>query len=274
LVLARGRRTERAHATTEPDSLARIRRALLRPDASSLRRAMRTDVFAFSLEAREWPGLESRPFRHLEGLSMFARSSARILGGLLLLSLSALACNSAPRQRQEEEPAAVRGALGRLQELQPTDVAVAPIRDQTNAQRVPLELFRDSFIQTLVERRYSPLAPSYVDANWVEASFRGTPPPDGLLVVAVTSWDPSHLYSTGKVEAAADVVLFEGGDTTGRVLWQLTLEREVDLGDGRGNPPPAGQDLIPKAVRMFAQQALQSLPMRDPVAAHRPKTVQ
>lgn len=199
---------------------------------------------------------------------MLARSTARILASVLLASCAALACRTPARSTADTPKATARGALERLHELQPTDVAVAPIRDQTNGQRVPLELFRSAFVETLIERRYSPLAPSYVDANWVAASFKGTPPPDGLMVIAVTSWDPSHLYSTGKVQASADVVLFEGGDTTGKVLWQLSLEREVDLGDGHGNPPPAGQDLIPKAVRLFAQQALSSLPMRDPVAAH------
>jgi hypothetical protein len=199
---------------------------------------------------------------------MFARSTVRIVGCVLLLSFSA-ACAST---RSSDEGQKTRGALDRLRELQPTDVAVAPVRDQTNVQRVPLEVFRTAFVESLIERRYSPLAPSYVDANWVEASFRGTPPPDGLLVVAVTAWDPSHLFSTGKVLATADVVLFEGGDTTGRVLWQQTLTHEVDLGDGRGNPPAAGQDLIPVAVRKFAQTALQSLPMRDPVAARAGET--
>jgi hypothetical protein len=196
---------------------------------------------------------------------MFARTLVRILGSALLVSLAGAGCNSFRRQ---DEPQGVRGALDRLRELQPVDVAVAPIRDQTDAQRVPLDLFRGAFVETLIERRYSPLAPSYVDANWVEASFKGTPPPDALLVVAVTKWDPSHLYSTGKVAAAADIVLFEGGDTTGTVLWQLTLDHEVEMGDRRGQPPPPGQDLIPKAVRHFAQKAFEALPMRDPVAAH------
>lgn len=199
---------------------------------------------------------------------MFARSPLRILGPVLFASLSAslsaLACTST---RPEGEPP-VRGALSRLSELQPTDVAVAPVRDQTDSQKVPAEVFRDAFVETLIERRYSPLAPDYVDANWVEASFRGTPPPDAILVVAVTAWDPSHLFSTGKVSATADVALYEGGDTTGRVLWQRTLQHVVALGDGRGNPPAASQDLIPRAVRQFAQAALQELPMRDPVAAH------
>jgi hypothetical protein len=157
----------------------------------------------------------------------------------------------------------------RLRELQPVDIAVAPVRDQTNAQRVPLDVFREAFVAALIERRYSPLAPGYVDANWVEAAFKGTPAPDALLVVAVTAWDPTHLYSTGQVSARADLVLFEGGDTTGKVLWQLELDEVVDMGDGRGRPPAAGRDLIPLAVRKLAQRGFLALPMRDPVAAHR-----
>lgn len=195
---------------------------------------------------------------------MFARSTARILARLLLVSLPLAACHTTGAT---SETADVRGELDRLVELQPVDIAVAPVRDQTNAQRVPLEVFRTAFVESLVERHYSPLAPGYVDANWVEASFKGTPPPDGLLVIAVTSWDPTHLYSTGRVAVTAEIVLFEGGDTTGRVLWQRSLEQQVEMGDGRGRPPAAGQDLIPKAIRLFAQEALQALPMRDPVAA-------
>ena len=195
----------------------------------------------------------------------------RILAALVF-SFTFSACNATPKDK-EEDPTAVRGALARLGELQPTDVAVAPVRDQTDAQRVPLDVFRTAFVETLIERRYSPLAPDYVDANWIEAAFRGTPPPDALLVIAVTAWDPSHLFSTGRVGARAEVALYEGGDTTGRVLWRRTLHHEVDLGDGRGNPPPAGQDLIPKAVRKFAQAVLSELPMRDPVAAHKPAPV-
>lgn len=203
---------------------------------------------------------------------MFARSpdstprSTRGAGLLVLAALAAPACLTPTEFR--EDPAETRGSLELLERVQPADIAVAPIRDQTNAQRVPGELFRTAFVDALVARRYSPLSLAYVDGNWVESSFRGTPPPDALLVVAVTRWDPSHLYSTGAVSAAADVVLFEGGDTTGKVLWQITLERSIDLGDGRGHPPAPGQDLIPRAVRLFAREALAELPVRDPIAAH------
>src|SRR5262245_26865893 len=109
--------------------------------------------------------------------SMFARTMVRILAGALFaLALSACAVTPQPEETTQ------KGALERLRELQPSDVAVAPVRDETDAQRVPLDVFRTAFVDSLIERRYSPLAPSYVDANWVEASFRGTPPPDALLV--------------------------------------------------------------------------------------------
>jgi len=200
---------------------------------------------------------------------MFARNPVRILG--LAVAVGLLSC--AGTGQADDDVPQVRGALERLAELQPTDIAVAPIRDQTDGQRVPLDLFRGAFIDTLVERHYSPLSPSYVDANWVEASFKGTPPPDALLMVAITSWDPAHLYSTGKVEVSADVGLFQGGDTTGEVLWQLSLAHSVDLGD-RGRPPAPGEDLIPRAVRLFAQEALDQLPVRDPVAARKATATQ
>lgn len=195
---------------------------------------------------------------------MFARIPARLLTLSTLVLITA--CTTAgPRLEEENRD---ERAFARLVELHPSDIAVAPIRDRTSTQRVPLDLFRNAFVDTLIERRYSPLAPNYVDANWIEASFKGTPPPDALLVVSVTAWDASHLYSTGIVQVAADVALFQGGDTTGTVLWQRSEQRDVDLGDGRGNPPAPGEDLIPRAVRTFAQQTLKELPVRDPVAAH------
>ena len=194
---------------------------------------------------------------------MLVRSSVRILAGLLLALLPA--CQSGI---QKDPAPPVQGALERLAELQPGDVAVAPVLDRTDGQRVPLDLFRSAFVESLIERRYSPLAPSYVDANWIEASFKGTPPPDALLVVTVTAWNPAHLFSNGQVSATAEVRLFEGGDTTGSLLWQSTVAHVVDLSEGRGTPPAGGTDWIPVAVRKFAQQALAALPMRDPRAVH------
>lgn len=203
---------------------------------------------------------------------MLRRHPVRTVFAFLVLALVP-ACNSTglgsgPLQ-PEEEPTGVFGASERLGELQPAEIAVAPVRDQTDAQRVPLEVVRTAFVESLVERRYSPLSTRYVDSNWVEASFKGTPLPEAVLVISITAWNPNHLYSTGRVTLSADVTLFEGGDTTGHVLWQRSFEGAVDMGPAVGKAPAPGEDMIPRAVRLLSQQALAALPMRDPVSAPR-----
>lgn len=196
------------------------------------------------------------------------RSGRRTALVLVLGVLGAAACEAAtPRP---PGAAQVRGELDRLQLRQPADVAVPPVRDQTGRDGVPRELVREAFQEALVDRLYSPLDSAYVDANWVESSFRGTPPPDALLLIEIDRWDPSRLYSSGVVQIGGDVVLFEGSDTTGRVLWSLRLDRAVDLSQGRTGPPAPSAALIPEAVRRYAREALERLPARDPVAAHRP----
>ena len=204
---------------------------------------------------------------------MLRRHPVRTVSAFLALALFS-ACTTttgvgASTPGYEEQPSGVFGASERLGELQPAEIAVAPVRDQTDAQRVPLEVVRTAFVESLVERRYSPLSTRYVDANWVEASFKGTPLPEAVLVISITEWNPNHLYSTGRVNLAADVTLFEGGDTTGAVLWQRTFKGGVDMGPAPGKAPAPGEDMIPRAVRLLSQQALSALPMRDPVSAPR-----
>jgi hypothetical protein len=196
---------------------------------------------------------------------MFAPKSRFTLPLALAL---ALATASACAASNEEQDAGVRGSPELLASLQPADVAIAPLRNQTGKESVPLDLLRGSIAEALVEQLYSPLDNEYVDGNWVESSFRGTPAPDALLVVAITIWDPTRLYSTGHVEAGAELLLFEGGSTTGAPLWGRTIRTTLVLGDKQGNPPGPGDHLIPRAAGMFAREALESLPERDPVAAH------
>jgi len=187
-----------------------------------------------------------------------------LVSGALLALLSS--CESVLPQRTEPESTQVRGSIDRVEEFQPTDIAVAPVRNQSGRDDLPVVAFRQAFARELINRLYSPLALEYVDTNWVESSFAGTPAPDALLVVAITEWNPDHLYSNGKVDVAADLYLFQGGSTTGTPMWGLNLRRSVDLGDGRGNPPTPSDHLRTRAVQLFAQEALAELPERDPLA--------
>ena len=125
-------------------------------------------------------------FQHL------ARPARLLLLGLLPVSLAAC---TALEEAQNPETTEFRGTPGRMEEVQPSDIAVAPIRNQTGRDDLPAGLFREAFAAELINRLYSPLALDYVDDNWVESSFAGTPAPDALLVVAITEYDPDHLYS-------------------------------------------------------------------------------
>ncbi len=183
-----------------------------------------------------------------------------------LASCLTLGCQTAPEQ--VEEGARIRGSIEALERLQPADIAVTEVRNQTGDESLPIGVLRDGLSRALVQKLYSPLDHGYVDANWVEASFRGTPAPDAVLVVAVSQWDPSHLLSSGEVTAEAELILFEGGTSTGTVLWGITHLASVNLGDANGNPPTPSEDLLPRAVRQIAEEFLSTLPERDPIAAH------
>jgi hypothetical protein len=189
-----------------------------------------------------------------------------------LLALGALpallgSCAAVLQGGEPPESTQFRGTSDRVTELAPADIAVAPVRNQSGRSDLPAASFRQAFAKELTNRLYSPLSLPYVDANWVESSFAGTPAPDALLVVAITEWNPDHLYSSGKVRVSADLYLFEGGSTTGSPLWGINLTRTIDLSDGHGNPPAPADYLRRKAIQLFAGEALAELPERDPLAA-------
>ncbi len=184
--------------------------------------------------------------------------------GSLLLALGG--CKS---QTPSVELAPVQGESDLLLRRQPADIAVAPVQNLTEDEGAPTDLLRECLAQALVEKLYSPLDLEYVDGNWIESSFRGTPAPDGLLVVSLKRWDTSRLFSVGRVEAAADVYLYEGGSAAGTLYWGTPVECSIDLSDGRGVPRGPFSALVPEAARRFAIQALSMLPKRDPLLAPR-----
>ena len=75
---------------------------------------------------------------------------------------SLASCNAYP---PAQEGITYRGSLERLEEVQPGDVAVAPIRNQTGNAGVPLDSLRLGFAEGLVERLYSPLE-SFFTKEW------------------------------------------------------------------------------------------------------------
>jgi hypothetical protein len=195
----------------------------------------------------------------------FLRATSFLLAGVVLSALSG--CQAPVQTGTAVDP--VRGETDVLAQDQPAEIAVAPVQNESPNVDAPVEAMRKALAKTLVDKLYSPLDLAYVDGNWIDASFRGTPAPDGLLVVSLTGWDTSRLVSVGRVEASADLLLFEGGSTSGRLLWRTTVKRSIDLGDGRGPPRGTFSFLVEKAIERFAADALSPLPVRDPVRAPR-----
>ena len=194
------------------------------------------------------------------------RAPSSLFAGAVLLSVLS-GCQAPVQRGTEVDP--VRGEADVLAQNQPAEIAVAPVQNDSPNADAPVEAMRKALAKTLVDKLYSPLDLAYVDGNWIDASFRGTPAPDGLLVVSLTGWETSRLVSVGRVEASADLLLFEGGSTSGRLLWRTTVKRSIDLGDGRGAPRGTFDFLVEKAIERFAADALSLLPARDPLAAPR-----
>lgn len=182
----------------------------------------------------------------------------------LLVLLAACNATGAPQTVERTQPLPGEG----LEEFQPADVALAPLRNQTKVQGVPLALLREAFYVELTQRLYSPLSLEFVDANWSEASFGGTAAPEATMIVTVTHWDANRLLSSGTVVAGLEMRLWKGGSTSGTPLWGTSVVREVTVHDGRGQPGLT-RDLLPEVATALAREALQELPERDPHAAVR-----
>jgi hypothetical protein len=187
------------------------------------------------------------------------------LASLALVLVGSLTACNAPERNPAPRPG---GSPELLNQIQPGDIVVAPVRNQTSSKNVPLDSLRSGLADAIVGRMYNPLDLAYVDTNWVEAGFQGSPAPDGLLVMAVTRWDASHLYSNGNVYMEAELQLFAGGNTRGQSLWSIQMKHTVNMNDNSETPPAPSPLLLVEASKKLAVHALHTLPMRDPIAAH------
>jgi hypothetical protein len=150
-----------------------------------------------------------------------------------------------------------------LAERQPAEIALAPIRNQSSIESLPLVELREDIYRELINRLYSPLDLDFVDRHWEGSSFSGAAPPDALLTIVVTDWDANSLATEGELKATLELRIFDGDSAENPVLWGVDATRTVDLHQGQGT---AGlvRDLYPEALRALAEEVIQLLPERDP----------
>jgi hypothetical protein len=150
-----------------------------------------------------------------------------------------------------------------LEAVQPADVAVAPVRDETG-NGAPVEAMRAACYVGLVDRLYSPVSLDYADRQWTEAAFGGGGAAEAVLDVAITKWDTTHVPQRGVVLARAEGRLIDTRDPEGQPLWAMGVTRRLDL----GGPDPRG-DWATQAAELLAAELLAELPQRDPIRGNR-----
>lgn len=187
------------------------------------------------------------------------RSTSFRTAFVLALACAATACTNMGQRRGRDVEAS---ASTRLETETTIDVAVLPIENASGKKSLPAKELRGAFERALVQRRYSPLATEYVDAQIVDAAFKpGSVKEDAQLVVSVDAWDDSlwTTHSAVTLKIRARLVDSRGGAD----LWKGTLEKRIEIGADRESYSTEAP-LRAKLCQQIASEVLAALPARTP----------
>ncbi len=189
------------------------------------------------------------------------KTTARTLIIALTAVLATTSCettNKPPRGHDNESLVS-----GRLAQVNPRDIVVLSIENETGRSDLPLEALRTGFHAGLVKRRYSPLSLEYVDTRVVEAAYQpGAMQEQGVFQVSILGWDDQTFDTHGRLDVTARVHLLDAQGSSGEVLWGGTVTRRIDVNLERVTTP--GRNLATLAAERFVDDVLASLPPRDP----------
>ena len=201
--------------------------------------------------------------------------SALPIGCALLVGCGFLAgCKGGP---PIEASSGLRSAPG-LRSLAPSDIAVLAVEDGTTERGFGgLDpVFRRALSEVLVQRGYSPLAPSHVDQLLQQSgavdtgsavgptflsSVRGSFAADAVLGLRVTEWDVRDVaLSSPRVGFRVEVLML--GAESGERLWWGTFEGKLKPG-GERTAPLGRQERIRAAADTLARTLGAELEMRS-----------
>jgi hypothetical protein len=152
--------------------------------------------------------------------------------------------------------------MGRIAEVNPNDIVVAPIQLGDDELSVPQRALREAFVSKLVARRYAPLSLDLVDEGVVEASYRtGILQEDAVLLITVHDWDRDTWSARHALDVDIEVRLVDPRDQSGAPLWAARLDDRFDFThwEERHATPDA---LLRAALEHVASQLLVKLPQR------------
>jgi|GEM_PF-4188140 len=170
----------------------------------------------------------------------------------------------------EEAAAQVQVRPGPLEALQPADIFVAPVTDESGAFEAPLVRLRDALYRGLPDRDYSPIALAWADERLAERLADGpltrteagaVVDADAILEVRLLFWDESALESRGVVGARLEAKLFDPADPD-TLLWGYRIGRVVEVGEAAARRATR-EVLADRVAGELAQELLALLPERD-----------
>jgi hypothetical protein len=166
------------------------------------------------------------------------------------------------------------GSPGALELLQPADVFVVPVSDQSAAFAAPLASLRAALYEGLADRLYSPLDLEWADTRLSELSTEtqesglvgigeagAALAADAMLEVRLLYWDEGALESDGRVGARLEARLVDPNRVE-EPLWGYRIGRVVELGAAASKR--ATRDvLVERVAGELARELLALLPARD-----------
>jgi len=207
--------------------------------------------------------------------------SLRFQGSIVLLTLAAAACQTTPRLLGRD----TQVTLGPLERLNPSDIAVAPIRLSEGAEKAPVSALRRAAQVGLARRRYSPLSTSLVDATveaassavagipgeaggtyaagTMEASYApGDLGEDAVLQITITRWDERSWSIRRRVGVGIEARMVDPADPFGPALWAGQLDRDFEPAMSSSGTMIASRAQSVVAEEIF-KELLARMPSRD-----------
>lgn len=174
------------------------------------------------------------------GIGRRAAAYGFLAGGLLLAGLTA--CQTTPRLKGRNTEVVSRGGLA---ELNPVDVAVAPVRLANAEVTAPTESIRRAAQIGLARNRYTPLSIELVDrkiaaapgspvgtqdAATLPASYMpGDVGEDAVFEVTVYRWDDRNWEIRRSVDVALEARMIDPRDPLGPPLWAGRIDHVFDV---------------------------------------------
>lgn len=177
----------------------------------------------------------------------------------LLLGLGAGCETTVPHRTGSSVEILVDGAA--LEQLNPVEVAVAPIVDDTPGKSVPSKVLREAFQTALVKRRYTPLSIEFVDSRVVDAVYDpGSLGEQAVLEVSVVRWDDQLLETHGAVIVDLEARMIDPQRPEGDPLWSGRVSHRMETERSVASTQPR---MLRAVCEEIAREMLSAMPARQ-----------